>query len=310
MGEMPSFAHVLRRHFWAVPLSLVACAAFLNARAIGALVASELAPGGDELSRAGVRLAAPPAIPADGHATSADPILRHNPFGPPFEGTSDDADAGAPPNEIASCAGFRAHIVVASDDPDWSFASLLAPGADPRPVLRRRGGAVGDREVAFVGADRVWLKSSTGALCEAKVFGPHDEPKGPLEVKPPVRDAGALDPNISRGIARTGPRDWQMDRGVVDRIIEQYAELMKGTVVAPDRENGKVVGIRVFGIRPDSVLALLGIENGDRIVTVNGFDLTDPGRALEALGYVRTAPRLNVDLRRNGQPLTLNYEVR
>ena len=34
---------------------------------------------------------------------------------------------------------------------------------------------------------------------------------------------------------------------------------MKGTVVTPDKENGRTVGVRLFGIRPESVLGVLGL---------------------------------------------------
>ena len=40
---------------------------------------------------------------------------------------------------------------------------------------------------------------------------------------------------------------------------------MKSARIVPEKEGDKVVGIRLFGIRPDSLLGTLGIENGDRL---------------------------------------------
>jgi hypothetical protein len=40
----------------------------------------------------------------------------------------------------------------------------------------------------------------------------------------------------------------------------------------------------LFGIRPDTLLGTLGLENGDRLQTINGFDMASPEKALEAYG--------------------------
>ncbi len=74
--------------------------------------------------------------------------------------------------------------------------------------------------------------------------------------------------------------------------------------------NGRVVGMRLDGIRAGSVLELLGFESGDRIVTVNGTDISDPTRALEAIGNVRVAPRIDIDLSRRGVVSRVSLDVR
>ena len=55
---------------------------------------------------------------------------------------------------------------------------------------------------------------------------------------------------------------------------------MREARIVPEQENGKVVGIRMFGIRPDTLLGMLGMENGDRLQTINGFDMASPEKAL------------------------------
>ena len=64
---------------------------------------------------------------------------------------------------------------------------------------------------------------------------------------------------------------------------ENQAELMRSARIVPEQENGKVVGIRLFGIRPETLLGTLGLENGDRLQTINGFDMASPEKALEAM---------------------------
>ena len=51
---------------------------------------------------------------------------------------------------------------------------------------------------------------------------------------------------------------------MVDKILENQAELMRQARIVPEQENGKVTGIRLFGVRADTLLGTLGMENGDR----------------------------------------------
>jgi hypothetical protein len=80
--------------------------------------------------------------------------------------------------------------------------------------------------------------------------------------------------------------------------------------VVPERENGSVVGIRLFGIGKDGWLGVLGLENGDRIDKVNGFEIGTPERALQAYARLRTESHLRVELVRRGRPMTIDYYVR
>ena len=72
----------------------------------------------------------------------------------------------------------------------------------------------------------------------------------------------------------------------------------------------KVVGIRLFGVRPDTLLGTLGMENGDRLEKINGFDMTSPESALEAYARLRTADKLTVSLNRRGQETNVDYNIK
>lgn len=297
---MEAVSRHLRRRFGLVLLALAALAALIDARGIAAIVAAQLVASPIDYARGAP--SAPPA-PPDAHATSADALLRNN----PFDSTARPEPAVEPSDAPPACDGYRPQIIVAAEDPEASLVSLSVPG-EAKPLLRRPGGAAGDRFVAFVGLDRVWLRSRAGTLCQALLWRAPAAPQSSVQVTPPVR--GALEPAIAKGIERVGPREYRIDRATVDRIVDQYAELMKGTTVAPDKENGRPVGVRLFGIRPESVLGVLGLENGDRLVTINGLDVTDPSAALQAMGFVRTAPRLDVAIVRAGKTTSIVYEVR
>lgn len=314
---------LLKRHFWAPTLGLTAIASFFGARGASNLFGVSL--GVDDK-----QLAAPPmstkAVPMPGNvsqkATSAEPILARNPFdsqtGPLLPRGGGDEATAAPvdmsdPFNAPPCDGVKVLIIAASADPDWSFAALSAPG-DAKSVLRRRGGDFNGKEVKFVGWDRVWL-SGGGQLCQASMFAPPTAPSttpAPVAAPAPMPagGAGAVPDDIKKGIQRVSATEFNVDRGIVDKILENQAELMKQARIVPEQENGKVVGIRLFGVRPDTLLGTLGMENGDRLQAINGFDMTSPEKALEAYARLRVADHLTVQVNRKGSNMNLDYNVK
>jgi general secretion pathway protein C len=79
--------------------------------------------------------------------------------------------------------------------------------------------------------------------------------------------------------------------------------------VVPEQRDGKVLGIRLFGIRPGTLLSALGLKSGDRIESINGFDIGDPEKALQAYARLRTASHLRVHVNRGGSPLDIDLNI-
>ena len=298
----------------AVPVAIL-LVAFLNARAVSALVEGTVSgsmllaearaagrPGADTSARASAKVTA-----------SADAILDRNPFdhvtGPlrvrevgPGELPERDTD----PRTAPLCEGVRPLVVVGDEDQKVAFASLEVSG---KRVLRRRGGDVAGKRVAYVGRDRVWLEGPTG-LCQALLFGAPPPPEGArITTEPSAGPRSALEIDVAKHIVKTGPNDFQIDRPTVDRILEAQQELMKALIV-PEKEGDRTVGMKVFGIKPGSVLAVLGIENADRLETINGFEVSNPEKMLEAYARLRTADRLTVVLTRGGKRINVDYAIR
>ena len=317
---------LLKRHFWAVILGLVALAAFFDAQGIMHVVSAGLGADEKQLSAPGLMARVPPApLSVSPHATNAEPILSRNPFdsvtGPlNLVPTADSASAvELPPLDLSDpfnapdCDGVHVLIIAASADPDWSFAALETTTEKGKSFLRRRGGDVGGRTVKFIGWDRVWMATGN-QLCQTQMFKPPASASGAVAAPAPApMPAGGATPvgdDIKKGIQRIGPNEFNVDRGVVDKILENQAELMRQARIVPEQENGKVVGIRLFGVRPDTLLGTLGMENGDRLEKINGFDMTSPEKALEAYARLRTADHLTISLNRKGQAQNLDYNIK
>jgi len=68
--------------------------------------------------------------------------------------------------------------------------------------------------------------------------------------------------------------------------------------------DGQPRGIQLFGLRPGTLLAQLGLLNGDVVVGLNGRVLTTPETALTAYVECKDAPTITAAIERKGQPLT------
>jgi type II secretory pathway component PulC len=100
-----------------------------------------------------------------------------------------------------------------------------------------------------------------------------------------------------------------LHRSTVDEILGHSELFAQSARLIPVFKKGRAQGFKVLGLRPGSLLALLGLRNGDEVREINGFDLTSPERALEAYVSLRSATELRVGLLRSGAPVTRTYVI-
>jgi general secretion pathway protein C len=93
-------------------------------------------------------------------------------------------------------------------------------------------------------------------------------------------------------------------------VLANQAQLMRSARIIPETKDGQVVGVRLFGIRPDTLLGSIGLQNGDRLETINGFAMSSPEKALEAYTRLRAADGLTLQINRRGQPTTIDIKFK
>ena len=96
------------------------------------------------------------------------------------------------------------------------------------------------------------------ASCEIETFRSH--------AVPPANDSLAGDPvaaptdSITKAIRRTSATEASIERSTIDRVLANPFEFLKATRIVPEQQNGSVIGIRIFGVAPGSLLSALGFE--------------------------------------------------
>lgn len=322
---------------------ILAVIAYFQASGVVQLVASKLLAS-DEQELAQNALKPKRTVPRQVNTRkTAQPIIDNNIFDwevdldpPPPPPPEDAGSGGSAPDKPAldlsnplgaeRCPDVTVRIITESPDPTWSIAVLQGPGEDS-PSLRRVGDMVGSYQVAYIGYNRTeaspaaWLIKDA-KLCQAFLFVPTEPPKtatpgASTAAPPPVaeepasrRGATSLPPEIADKITKISETEFAVERSVVDHVLENQAELMKSARIVPEKgPDGKTVGIRLFGVRPDTLLGALGLKNGDRLEGINGFNLGSPEEALNAYARLRSAPKLNLTVTRRGQPTSIDINI-
>lgn len=229
-------------------------------------------------------------------------------------------NAADPEGEPAFCqTGMRLIAsMVEPSRPERSFATIEANG---KALLFRPGMDVQGHELVGIREHRVFLRPAGRPLCQLAMFVPPQPVSAPppppeaapppaAEERPPPHKSSLSEEELNAGIQQNSETSYTVSRALLDKVLGNQAELMRAARVIPFEENGRVVGVKVYGIRRNALLGKLGIQNGDVLRTINGFDLSSPDSALEAYTKLRETSEFSIAMVRRGQPKTMEYSVK
>lgn len=227
----------------------------------------------------------------------------------------EELDPNAPP---PACDGSMRLVgaFIRVRRPEDSFVAITS--ATGHALLYQPGQQVDEREVVAIQRNRVILRPRSGNLCSLTMFAdtPRVATAAPRAVTAAVPTVArttpeGLDPaQLESGITRVSENHYTIERSLVNQLLTNQAALMRTARVIPHEEGGRVVGVKLYGIRRSSLLGRLGIQNGDMLRTINGYDMTAPDSALEAYARLRTADRITINLLRRGSDQTIDYQIR
>lgn len=109
---------------------------------------------------------------------------------------------------------------------------------------------------------------------------------------------------------RIGAAQVEVDRDIVDLLRDCDEDLGRSVRVVPEKEQERIVGIRLGGVRPEMVLGVLGLENGDRLQRINAVETTSPEGLLAALEQLGSTDDVTLELRRRGKETRLAIKIR
>jgi general secretion pathway protein C len=212
--------------------------------------------------------------------------------------------------------------VVLPGDLEHSLAAIV--GTDQKAGLHRGGADVEGARIRAIHSDSVLLEKA-GGLCRLAMFevdgaanqrairpaarratNKKDPPK---RVPLADRNAGLTEQEIAEGVEKVNDTNFNLSRSLLSKVLDNAGKLIGIAAVSPKMEGGVSVGMEIRGIRPNTLLTKLGIQNGDILESVNGQPLSNPDAALGAYTTLRTGEKFDLSIRRGGQSMTINYNL-
>jgi general secretion pathway protein C len=111
-------------------------------------------------------------------------------------------------------------------------------------------------------------------------------------------------------VASTGAGSYVIDQRALTAALDNPAQAMSDARLLPSQKDGKVEGFKASEVKPNGVFAMIGIKNGDVLLRLNDFPMDSPDKALQSFIALKGQNRLKLDIIRDGQPQTFNYDIR
>jgi general secretion pathway protein C len=113
----------------------------------------------------------------------------------------------------------------------------------------------------------------------------------------------------AQGVVKVSQGHYRLERSEINRIMANLNEVATQARMVPYFQGGKTLGFKVFAIRANSIFQKIGLQNGDVLQKVNGFEMNSVDRALSVYSKLQDATALTLELMRNGQSIVMNYSI-
>ena len=114
---------------------------------------------------------------------------------------------------------------------------------------------------------------------------------------------------LGTAIKETNENEYVVPRAELDRIVGNLSLVAMEARIVPAFHGGVARGFKLLSIRPESFYTKIGIQNGDVIRRINGFELNSPENGLEIYTKLRESSRVDLEVDRNGSSIRKTYHV-
>jgi general secretion pathway protein C len=111
------------------------------------------------------------------------------------------------------------------------------------------------------------------------------------------------------GVRQVADNSYEIDREVIDSTFKDLNKIATQARIVPSFKNGVANGFKLFSIQPGSLYSSIGIENGDVIQRVNGYEINSPEKALELYQRLQQSGHVTIELERGGQAVRKEYNI-
>ncbi len=109
---------------------------------------------------------------------------------------------------------------------------------------------------------------------------------------------------------KVGRATYVVDQTRLQQAIANPGQMMTDARLKPNIVNGKEEGFVLSEVKAGGIYHSLGLQDGDVLLRINDYDISNPEKALQAFTALKGMERVQVDLMRGGSRLTMTYQVK
>jgi len=118
-----------------------------------------------------------------------------------------------------------------------------------------------------------------------------------------ISTASSFARKVERGI-------YMLDQERVQQAISNPNQIMTDARLKPNIVNGRQEGFILSEVKPGGIYQSLGLLNGDVLLRINEYEISNPERALQAFTALKGLERVQIDLIRGGSKMTMTYQIK
>ena len=226
------------------------------------------------------------------------PLMKNNPFGI-FGGELSLLTASSPLNNAQA---MNVVLIGTVAGPKELSYAIFKDASGIQEVFRVGESIYGMGRLYRVRKDKV-LISHAGSITEI----PIQDIVKIREIKAPAQSTGS---SLSSFAQRVGRGSYIVDQARLQQMIANPGQMMTDARLRPNTAGGKEEGFVLSEVKPAGIYQSLGLQDGDVLLRINEYDISNPERALQAFTALKGLDRVQIDLIRSGARMTMTYQIK
>ena len=109
---------------------------------------------------------------------------------------------------------------------------------------------------------------------------------------------------------KIGSGAYIVDQAKLQQTISNPGQMMTDARLRPNNTNGREEGFVLSEVKPGGIYQSLGLQDGDVLLRINEYDISNPEKALQAFTALKGLDRVQIDLIRTGARMTMTYQIK
>lgn len=189
-----------------------------------------------------------------------------------------------------------------------SFAIFTRESGAEESVFKPGDQVFGAGELKEVLKDRAIIASGRGEITFA--LEPEPPEDGTTETPGPAPAMSAASGSGMRLSKKVGDNEWVIDQGAVQNSLDNISSVLTDARLTPRTNNGAIDGFVLTEIKPRGIFDAMGLEEGDVLTRINGYEIDSPEKAVQVLSGLKGQTDMALDIIRGGRKTSFRYRIR